>query len=99
MGPIKYLPQKFSFSFQTHKTRHFCDVSATEGFVAYVARVRVLTCMGPIKCLSQKTSHFRCKLLKHATFVMCQQQKFCCIYGKRKGSLRMGPVEYLSQKI
>ena len=58
MGPFKYLSQKFSFSFQTHKTHHFYDVSATEGFVAYVARLRVLTCMGPIKYLPQKFSFY-----------------------------------------
>ena len=70
-----FMPKNFSFSFQTLKTRHFGDVSATEVFVAYVARVRVLTLYGPHQIIPPKNSHFRSKLWKHATFVMFQQQK------------------------
>ena len=48
------------FSFRTLKTHHLCDVSATEvgSFVALLARVWVISSMGPINYLYQKCPFF-----------------------------------------
>ena len=55
---------------------HFGDISATEGFVANMASVRVLSCMSPIKCLFQKLLILvPNQLLIQATRVMFGQQK------------------------
>ena len=52
---------------KTNKTSHFCDISATEVFVAYLARVRIISSVSPVKYLPQnwpfwlktsETSHF-----------------------------------------
>ena len=100
MGPIKYLSQKILIFVPNSEITPLWYVSATEGFVAYVASVRVLSCMGPIKYLSHKNSHFRSKLLKNTPLLWCFSNRSFVAYVARVRVLTcMGPIKYLPQKL
>ena len=99
-GPYQiFMPINFLFSFQTLKTHHFGDVSATEGFVANVASVRVISCIGLIKYLSQKLSFsFQTHKTRHFGDVSATDGFVADVASVRVLSC-MGPITYLSQKI
>ena len=96
-GSLQYGPYQifmlinFLFSFQTLKTHHFGDVWATEGFVANVASVRVLSCMGPIKYLCQKTFIFVTNSRNTALWWCFSNRRFVANVARVRVLSGMGP--------
>ena len=93
MGPIKYLLQKYLFSLRALITQTMLLMFQQHKFLLHILHVYGFSPVWNLSKICSKNTYFRSELLKHTTFVIIQQQKFCCISCTCIGFLQYGTFQ------